>query len=100
MLVSQVIEIMQANYKPTDSIYIEWWDHDLFQDEDNSLTEETWARAVEIAEDADHSYLHGLVWEMLQEAVSQSKEEGPVSPIDDDPDIDDEPPYGSFPEER
>ena len=75
MLVSQVIEMLQANYKSNDSIYIEWWDSDIYQDEDAPLSEDVWARAVEIAEDADHSYIHGLVWDMLGEALSEAKEE-------------------------
>ena len=75
MLVRQIIEILEANYKPDDSIYIEWWDSDIYQDDDAPIDGEVWARAVEIAEDADHSYIHGLVWDMLDCALSEAKEE-------------------------
>ena len=75
MLVSQVIEIMKANYKPTDNIYIDWWDTDTVQGPGNQISEEDWARAIKIAEDADHSYIYSLVWEMLHEAVALAKED-------------------------
>lgn len=75
MLVSQVIETLQSSYKPTDEIYIDWWDTDVVQDPDNPISEEAWKRAIKIAEDADHSYIYGLVWEMLHEAVTLAKEE-------------------------
>lgn len=75
MLVRQIIEILEANYKPDDNIYIEWWDSDIYQDDDAPIDEDVWARAVEIAEDADHSYIHSLVWDMLGDALSQAKEE-------------------------
>ena len=74
MLVSQIIEVLQANYKPTDSLYIEWWDKEGI-DLGEPISNDVWARAIEIAEDGDQSYPNSMISEMLFDAIRYAEEE-------------------------
>ena len=74
MLVRQIIEVLQERYSPETELFIEWWDKEgIAQGE--AISDDIWARAVEIAEDGDQSYPNSMISEMLFDAVAYAEEE-------------------------
>lgn len=60
-----------------EELYTEWWTKAEFADMGLPFFDDaTWARAIELATDADHSYVHGLTREMLVTAIEDAIEEG------------------------
>ena len=74
MLVSQIIEVLQERYSPDTELFIEWWDKEGIPT-NMPISDDIWARAVEIAEDGDQSYPNGMISEMLFDAVAYAEEE-------------------------
>lgn len=59
-----------------EEVYAEWWTKAEFADEGLPFFDDaTWARAVELAVDADHSYVHNITREMLVNAIQDAIEE-------------------------
>ena len=77
MLVSQIIEVLQERYTPDTELFVEWWDKEGIEyGMDEPMTNDTWSRAVEIAEDADQSYPNNIVREILFDAVARAESDG------------------------
>jgi len=53
MKVKDVIKNMQ-NYNPEDEVVILHWTKDIFDDEDNPITDEVWAKVVKTLDDTSN----------------------------------------------
>lgn len=53
MKVKDVIKNMQ-DYNPEDEVVVLWWTKDIFDDEDNPITDEFWSKVVKILDNASH----------------------------------------------
>ena len=50
MKVKDVIKNMQ-NYNPEDEVIILWWTKDIFDDEDNTISDDVWSNVVKEVDD-------------------------------------------------
>lgn len=76
MLVRQIIEVLQERYSPETELFIDWWDKEHIEySTGETMGNDVWARAVEIAEDGDQSYPNSMISEMLFDAVAYAREE-------------------------
>jgi hypothetical protein len=53
MKVKDVIKNMQ-NYNPEDEVVILWWTKDIFDEEDNPITDEVWVKVVKTLDDTSN----------------------------------------------
>jgi hypothetical protein len=53
MKVKDVIKNMQ-DYNLEDEVVVLWWTKDIFDDEDNPITDEVWTKVVKILDDYSH----------------------------------------------
>jgi hypothetical protein len=53
MKVKDVIKNMQ-NYNPEDEVVILYWTKDIFDDEDNPITDEVWSKVITIIDNSTH----------------------------------------------
>lgn len=76
MKVSDAIKMLSDNYQPNDDIYIEWWGKEVFDhDEDNAISDDDWAVAVSIVEDNPSEWAMGLIFDELETALYEQKQD-------------------------
>ena len=67
MKVSQAIRILKEHYEPNDDIIIDWWAHDVYDEE---IKEEGWEQVVESVENKLehlHDDIHNVIYETILE---------------------------------
>jgi hypothetical protein len=62
MKVKDVIKSMQ-NYNPEDEVIILWWTKDIFDDEDNTISDDVWSNVVKEVNDNHLDYSSQVISE-------------------------------------
>lgn len=73
MKIQDLIDHLQRNYKPDESIVVAWWDQDHF-DAAEQLSPEDWAKAADYMENMRWSYTHDALCDVLDEFNNQAKD--------------------------
>jgi hypothetical protein len=70
MFVEDVIKTLQENYKPTDELFIEWWDADLFRDDNGEPIESmVWSKAIHLVEQNPSPIIGEVVHDQIEDAI-------------------------------
>lgn len=75
MKIREIIEFLRDKDQE-EELYVEWWTKSEFADEGLPFFDDvTWERAVQLAVDADLSYIHTITRDMLIAAIYDAIEE-------------------------
>jgi hypothetical protein len=73
MKVKDVIKNMQS-YNPEDEIVILHWTKDIFDDEDNPITDEVWAKVVKTLDDESNlDFANQVISEEILEVLRENE---------------------------
>jgi hypothetical protein len=71
--VKDVIKNMQ-DYNPEDEVVVLWWTKDIFDDEDNPITDEFWSKVVKILDNASHlDFAQQVISEEILEVLRENE---------------------------
>lgn len=75
MKVKDVIKNMQ-DYNLEDEVVVLWWTKDIFDDEDNPITDEVWIKVVKTLDDASHlDFAQQVISEEILEVLRENEVE-------------------------
>jgi hypothetical protein len=72
MKVKDVIKNMQ-NYNPEDEIVILYWTKDIFDDEDNPITDEVWVKVVKDVDDNHLDFSSQVISEEILDVLRENE---------------------------
>ena len=72
MKVKDVIKSMQ-NYNPEDEVVILYWTKDIFDDENNTLTDDVWAKVVKEVDESHLDFASQVISEDILSVLSENE---------------------------
>ena len=72
MKVKDVIKNMQ-NYNPEDEVVILWWTKDIFDDENNTISDDVWAKVVKDVDDNHLDFSSQVISEEILEVLRDNE---------------------------
>jgi hypothetical protein len=72
MKVKDVIKNMQ-NYNPDDEVVILWWTKDIFDDEDNTISDEIWSKVVKDVDDNHLDFSSQVISEEILDVLRENE---------------------------
>ena len=72
MKVKDVIKSMQ-NYNPEDEVVILYWTKDIFDDENNTLTDDVWAKVVQEVDESHLDFASQVISEDILSVLSENE---------------------------
>jgi hypothetical protein len=72
MKVKDVIKNMQ-NYNPEDEVIILWWTKDIFDDEDNTISDDVWSNVVKEVDDNHLDFSSQVISEEILDVLRENE---------------------------
>jgi hypothetical protein len=72
MKVKDVIKNMQ-DYNPEDEVVILWWTKDIFDDEDNTISDEIWSKVVKDVDDNHLDFSSQVISEEILDVLRENE---------------------------
>ena len=72
MKVKDVIKNMQ-DYNPDDEVVILWWTKDIFDDEDNTISDEIWSKVVKDVDDNHLDFSSQVISEEILDVLRENE---------------------------
>ena len=72
MKVKDVIKSMQ-NYNPEDEVIILWWTKDIFDDEDNTISDDVWFNVVKEVDDNHLDFSSQVISEEILDVLRENE---------------------------
>ena len=72
MKVKDVIKNMQ-NYNPEDEVVILYWTKDIFDNEDNTISDDVWAKVVKDVDDNHLDFASQVISEDILSVLSENE---------------------------
>jgi len=72
MKVKDVIKSMQ-NYNPEDEVVILWWTKDIFDDEDNTISDDVWSNVVKEVDDNHLDFSSQVISEEILDVLRENE---------------------------
>lgn len=73
MKVKDVIKNMQ-DYNPEDEVVVLWWTKDIFDDEDNPLTDDVWSKVVKTLDETTNlDFANQVISEEILEVLRENE---------------------------
>ena len=72
MKVKDVIKNMQ-NYNPEDEVVILWWTKDIFDDENNTISDDVWAKVVKDVDDNHLDFSSQVISEEILDVLRENE---------------------------
>jgi len=74
MKIKDVIASMQ-NYNPEDEVVILWWTKDIFDDEDNTISDDVWSNVVKEVDDNHLDFSSQVISEEILDVLRENEVE-------------------------
>jgi hypothetical protein len=72
MKVKDVIKNMQ-DYNPDDEVVILWWTKDIFDDENNTISDDVWAKVVKDVDDNHLDFSSQVISEEILDVLRENE---------------------------
>jgi hypothetical protein len=72
MKVKDVIKNMQS-YNPEDEVIILWWTKDIFDDEDNTISDDVWSNVVKEVDDNHLDFSSQVISEEILDVLRENE---------------------------
>jgi hypothetical protein len=72
MKVKDVIKNMQ-NYNPEDEVVILWWTKNIFDDENNTISDDVWAKVVKDVDDNHLDFSSQVISEEILDVLRENE---------------------------
>ena len=72
MKVKDVIKNMQS-YNPDDEVVILWWTKDIFDDEDNTISDDVWSNVVKEVDDNHLDFSSQVISEEILDVLRENE---------------------------